>query len=475
MLTRRPLHSCDRCDNETAAKAFRAISYADDGTRPVTQNHLGTDLSTDYLDVQGFSHKSGDVFDAFHKSHPTKPTMATECCSCLSQRGIDEDTCPNPRPSSCTEGCHIDCNGAYSGNDTAGMFYNDEISQCTGTQIAESDSRGYVSGTFIWSGSQYLGESRGWPQTTKARGIVNDIAGFPMASAGWLRSWWLANITGDDAGKPNLKDSPAFVVSIAETWGAPRGAASNNGYRLIHAYTNAPWVALLLNGKPAEGGEKQQMPFFGTATFPNVTYAPGNLTAVVYDDSGAVVATHSSISAGKAAAIRLSLDAPSPLTGTGSALVSDGEDTAMVRATIVDAAGVTVPDATNNVSFSIASGPGRIWALHSSSPNDHNPPGLSWSPAYMGLVRAFIRSSVDTATAEWHRARMAAIDDEAGSAGMATSRAATGPVASSSHAAIVLKASSPGLTGDELSIPVSNDLSQLPAAVAAVEGMGRRA
>jgi beta-galactosidase/beta-glucuronidase len=47
------------CNNESAAKPFREITYEFDGTRPVTQNHDGTNLSTQYLDVQGFSHRSG--------------------------------------------------------------------------------------------------------------------------------------------------------------------------------------------------------------------------------------------------------------------------------------------------------------------------------------------------------------------------------------------------------------------------------
>eukprot|EP00658_Telonema_sp_P-2_P070449 TRINITY_DN5995_c0_g1_i2.p1 TRINITY_DN5995_c0_g1~~TRINITY_DN5995_c0_g1_i2.p1 ORF type:complete len:110 (-),score=33.81 TRINITY_DN5995_c0_g1_i2:30-359(-) len=71
------------------AQAFRAISKVYDPTRAVTQNHLGSDLSSDYLDVQGFSHKQIDVFEKFHKAKPGKPMMATECCSCMSQRGVD--------------------------------------------------------------------------------------------------------------------------------------------------------------------------------------------------------------------------------------------------------------------------------------------------------------------------------------------------------------------------------------------------
>jgi hypothetical protein len=38
------------------------------------------------MDVQGFSHKSGEVFDKYHEQFPTKPTFASECCSCQTMR-----------------------------------------------------------------------------------------------------------------------------------------------------------------------------------------------------------------------------------------------------------------------------------------------------------------------------------------------------------------------------------------------------
>ena len=180
------------CDNETAAAAFRNISYFYDGTRGVTQNHHGT-ISEASLDVQGFSHRSGDDFDKFHMEFPKEPMMATECCSCLSrkctskphhnlisgdiserllcgftERGEDFDECPVPR--TCVgSGCHVDCAHDGKAEKSNGTFYNNEISQCTATQVNESDSREFIAGTFVWSGFDYLGEARGWPQSVKPR------------------------------------------------------------------------------------------------------------------------------------------------------------------------------------------------------------------------------------------------------------------------------------------------------------------
>ena len=448
------------CNNESAARPFRQESYLFDGTRPVTQNHLGTSVSTQYLDVQGFSHKSGDVFDRFHSANPDKPTMATECCSCLSQRGVDQDMCPNPRSSDCREGCHVDCNGTYSGQDTNGEFYNNEISQCTASQVNYSDSREFVAGTFVWSGFDYLGESRGWPQTVKCRGAIADVAGFYKESSGWLRAWWLANIPTSDAGRPAVETDTKYTVYVPESW-VPVGGRSN---RTIHVYSNAPSVALLVNGKQVT--DPQSMEFFGTATFGGVPFSAGNLTAVAMDDSGNVVASATKLTPGTATSVRISVDAPSPKTGTGSALVNDGEDTAMVRAEIVDSEGRLVTSASNTVTFKVISGPGRVLSTHSGEPATQVPAGSPSHPAYKGLVRAYVRSTQDSATSPQHRARLAEIDSETADVSVVAKNA---PAATE----IVVEASAEGLQPARVSIPVTDDLSQLPKSVAAAYGRGQ--
>ena len=56
-------------------------------------------------------------------------------------------------------------------------------------------------------------------------------------------------------------------------------------------------------------------------------------------DTGDIIGTDSKLKAGAAASIFLSVDVPSPRTGTGDALIADGTDVALIRATILDAAG----------------------------------------------------------------------------------------------------------------------------------------
>ena len=72
-------------------------------------------------------------------------------------------------------------------------------------------------------------------------------------------------------------------------------------------------------------------------------------------EGGSILASHTLQTAGAAVAVELSIDVPSALTGTGDALLLDGHDTGLVRATIVDAAGLIV-DADHLVTFAIESG-----------------------------------------------------------------------------------------------------------------------
>merc|ERR1719331_2674379 len=71
------------CGN--GGEQFRNITLRYDQSRPTLGNreNFDSDRSTD---VEGFSHKSGPTFDAYHAQHPKRPKFASEYCSCSSQR-----------------------------------------------------------------------------------------------------------------------------------------------------------------------------------------------------------------------------------------------------------------------------------------------------------------------------------------------------------------------------------------------------
>ena len=295
-----------------------------------------------------------------------------------------------------------------------------------------------------------------------------DLAGFLKAPSFWFRSSWLAGVPPSDAGRPPLTAPAASaVVRIVELWAPPTKPGVAN--RSINVYTSAPLVALSLNG--ARLGAPLPAPS-GIATWrgaQGVPYAPGALTATALAADGAtVLATHTRRSWGAPAALVLSLDAPHPSTGTGrGALYQDGEDVALVRCTVVDAAGATVGDSTLNVTFAVASGPGLVVGCGNGDPANLDPNNAPWKPAYHGLARAIVRSTLDAATPDALRALRAAIDVDAGRGARAS---AIMPVGATPPGSLTVTASAPGLPTATLVVQLSVDPadSVLEAAAASV-------
>ena len=232
-----------------------------------------------------------------------------------------------------------------------------------------------------------------------ATGVIGDVAGFLKPLRWWIKSWWLSNISHADAGRPRLWPEAGadagYTVYIVDAWVPP---PAGNLTRTVHVYTNAPSVRLWLNNQLV--GETA-VAYWGQAIFPAVRYESGNLTAEAVTDIGSRVGLQTIQTPGAAHQLQLTIMSPSPATGTGVALVADGQDTAMVSAQIVDSAGHPIspqdPKAALNITFSIVSGGGRVLGIHSGTPHgaidgnlQSNPEGYA---AHYGMVMAFVQST----------------------------------------------------------------------------------
>lgn len=310
----------------------------------------------------------------------------------------------------------------------------------------------------------YIGEPGAWPHVSSSFGAI-DLAGFPKPPTWWYRAVWLANISAADAGRPPLPAAAtATSVRIVESWQAPVPPATT---RTIHVLTNAPLAQLLVNGAP--WGAPQPVPFFlATATFHNVSFAPGALTArALAADGATVLASHTTNSWGAPAALRLSLDVPSLATGTGSAVFVDGADVALLRAAVLDAAGHVVLDSTLNISFAVTAGPGFVAGVGNGDPACQEPSHAPWRSAYHGLARAIVRVTLDASGSPAERALRAAVNVEAGRG--AAGRSSTillGP-AGAAPTNITVTASAPGLPPATFVVPLSVDPADSVLAVAA--------
>ncbi len=232
---------------------------------------------------------------------------------------------------------------------------------------------------FIWTGHDYKGEPSplNWPDINSHFGVL-DLAGFEKDTASYYRSQWLAS-------------SPTYLQIVPKNWNSPVPV----GQKLtLRAFTGAASVEAFVNG--ASLGKVAMQPY-GIARWEGVAFLPGNITAVAYDATGAIVATSVVATTGPAAAIVVAPVAVGP-----AAYAADGQDVALFTVTVVDAAGAVVPDARHLLTYAIASGPGTIYALGNGDPADHTPDkvgnpdlpyGGVWArPAWMGYGRAVVQT-----------------------------------------------------------------------------------
>ncbi len=201
----------------------------------------------------------------------------------------------------------------------------------------------YVSGDFMWTGIDYLGES-GWPNRGATAGCI-DSCGFPKNGFYFYQSQWTE--------KPMVHLFPHW------NWKGREGQ-----FLTVACYTNCDNVELFLNGKsvglkgyafPRFGmqgryGQNGPQAMNGVRTTSDlhlswdVPYEPGTLRAVG-TKNGQVVATEEISTTGDPAAVMLSVDR--------GAIRADRRDVAHVTVKVVDAQGRVHPDADNEITFEV--------------------------------------------------------------------------------------------------------------------------
>jgi beta-galactosidase len=201
----------------------------------------------------------------------------------------------------------------------------------------------FISGQFLWTGIDYLGEAGEWPNRANGAGLL-DLCGFKKP-IGWFRqSLW--------SGKP-------MVYICASTGGGGRrgfgGVESwnwtSNTTVSVQCYANCPEVELSLNGKVL-GVKKLTEAVNGVLSW-QVPFEPGTLKAVGRAN-GQDVCDYTLKTAGTASRIELLSDAKE--------LRVNGKDVCHVEFRIVDENGVRVPDAEPEVQFDLA-GPAKILGI----------------------------------------------------------------------------------------------------------------
>jgi len=243
-----------------------------------------------------------------------------------------------------------------------------------------------LAGQFLWTGVDYLGESRRWPLVNHSSGLL-DRTGAVKPMAFERDSWWndtpVLHIARRTAPDDRMPDDPGYGGAELHTqvqfadW-TPRNPKPHD--ETVEAYSNCEEVELFLNDQSL--GSKKINADASPRVW-QIPFEPGTLKAVA-KNGGAAVATNELRTAGKAAKIILS---------TETKTLSPGfNQVAIVRARIADANGVAMPRANDLVSFQVSS-PGGIAAVDSADPASHELFQASQRRAYHGECVAYVKTS----------------------------------------------------------------------------------
>lgn len=291
----------------------------------------------------------------------------------------------------------------------------------------------------------YFGEQSHWPNVASSFGQM-DIAGFPKPHAYWYFTNWLAMHSITDPGRPALPASDVSrVLSLNLQWGGN-----------LTGIVSTSRAALVIDGRPY--GQKQVSPGQQIAwTLPpkdgdDDGTAVNNATLVALDSHDQIVAAHTVLGPGKAVGLRLSIDVPSPSTGTGDKLVLDGHDASLLRLELVDSRGRLAFNSEGNASFEIVSGPGRLAGIANGDPASHQHPTGSTTDTFGGLARAIVQVSVDCTSPLREAILLIDADPQAGHRTTIAAECPNDP--------IIVKVSVLGLGEATAQIPVSGDVAK---------------
>jgi beta-galactosidase len=230
----------------------------------------------------------------------------------------------------------------------------------------------FVSGQFLWTGIDYLGEAV-WPMVANPSGLI-DKTGKEKPRGYERESWW--------------SDKPMVYIVRHEANGGQGPMVSDwtpvemEAYDEadVSVYSNCDEVELFLNGKSLGSKEK---PADDAARSWKFTFEKGSLKAVGKNKS-AVVAEQELKTAGAPAKIILKADQ--------TKLADDWNDVAFVTATVTDANGITIPNAENEIRFTLE-GPGVIAAVDNGNNASHESYQGNKRKAWKGTCIALIKDN----------------------------------------------------------------------------------
>jgi len=313
------------------AKRLVSIVKKHDRTRPVTAALALPELSNltglaDCLDVVGYNYKE-HLYEEDHKKYPGKIILGTE-----NTKGLKE---------------------------WEAVVRNE-----------------FISGQFLWTGVDFLGETQGWPCHGSRSGLL-DLAGFEKPNFYFRQSLWSDKpmLRIFTSSKEERVESFDYNDDLVRLWDYPEGKLVQ-----VVCFTNCTETELFVNGRSCGKKRLQEHPEGYLTWF--VPFERGELKAVGTHDRGGE-AKDILKTTGEPVSIRL--------TCTDEYLAADGRDITHVIAEITDSEGNPVFTAENEIHVT-AEGEGVLLGLENGNLCDTTPYSEHFRRAYKGKLLIYIEA-----------------------------------------------------------------------------------
>jgi len=242
---------------------------------------------------------------------------------------------------------------------------------------AAVDTNEYISGQFLWTGIDYMGEAGKWPQRSSGAGLI-DLAGFKKPEYFFRQSLWTSKPMVFIGNTPISGKEDGGLWShrrVQHNWNWPVDSKMR-----VECFTNCDEAELFINGKSQ--GKQSKANAASKIPHWDVDYQPGVVLVKGYKN-GKLVATDSITTAGDASALEAAADQ--------TVFKSGYMGLSQVEIRVTDSDGNPVYAAKNEIQVTVE-GPAHLLGLENGSTSSHESYQANSREALNGQLLAYIQT-----------------------------------------------------------------------------------